>query len=348
MTPEEARKLLGGFATGTLTESEERALFLAALADQALFDELAGEQALRDLMRDPAAKARLLSALDEPRQSWWRSWKPAAALAMAGVAAVAVVVGTRQAPAPVEHVAALREVAPPAPPAAEIKESAPAPPRRDVARPQPKRKFEAPASVAAPATAPVELAEAPKVEPVKAAEATLSKVEVTAAAPPMPPRPPVAVQDAAANPMFERASEARVRAFAGAQGGLSARAMFLGATSSPLRVQAVSAQSANAQPLGLRYSIVRQEGQEAPALRITSNVNGFLSVGGATPVSLTAMRPHTTGPLTGDEVKVVFSRQPETSVARPAPPLTEVSDGETYAVIPGGAPLSITIPLKQP
>ena len=50
MTREEARKLLGGYATGTLTEAEQAALFAMALEDQELFDELSREQALRDLM----------------------------------------------------------------------------------------------------------------------------------------------------------------------------------------------------------------------------------------------------------------------------------------------------------
>jgi hypothetical protein len=55
MTRDDIRKLLGGYSTGTLTPEEERALFAAALEDQELFDALAKEQALRDLLRDPAA-----------------------------------------------------------------------------------------------------------------------------------------------------------------------------------------------------------------------------------------------------------------------------------------------------
>ena len=44
MTPD-LHKLLGGYAAGTLTPEERRALFDAALADQALFDALADEEA---------------------------------------------------------------------------------------------------------------------------------------------------------------------------------------------------------------------------------------------------------------------------------------------------------------
>ena len=41
MSPEEIKKLLGGYATGTLTAEEQQALFAAALEDQELFDALA-------------------------------------------------------------------------------------------------------------------------------------------------------------------------------------------------------------------------------------------------------------------------------------------------------------------
>ena len=71
MSPQDIKKLLGGYATGTLTAEEQQALFAAALEDQELFDALAREQSLRDLLRDPAARAELLSALDAPAQPVW-------------------------------------------------------------------------------------------------------------------------------------------------------------------------------------------------------------------------------------------------------------------------------------
>src|SRR4051812_8448390 len=114
MRPDDARKLIGGFATGTLTEAERAALFAAALEDQALFDELQREEGLRELLGDPAARATLLAALDErPKASWWR-WKPLVAVAaMAGVGAVAVIVTRR--PAPVELTAKVEIPAAPPP-----------------------------------------------------------------------------------------------------------------------------------------------------------------------------------------------------------------------------------------
>ena len=60
MTPDEARKLLGGYATGLLTEAERTALFAAALEDQELFEELAGEQALKEVLDEPGARQRLM------------------------------------------------------------------------------------------------------------------------------------------------------------------------------------------------------------------------------------------------------------------------------------------------
>ena len=94
MSREEVHKLLGGYATGTLTPEEQEALFAAALEDQELFDALSKEQPLRDLLRDPAAKAEVLAALDTPpARGGWLTWvrRPwVAGLAMAGLAAVGV------------------------------------------------------------------------------------------------------------------------------------------------------------------------------------------------------------------------------------------------------------------
>src|SRR5271157_4243663 len=105
MSPEDIKKLLGGYATGTLTAEEQQALFAAALEDQELFDALAREQSLRDLLRDPAARAELLSALDAPASRFgfwqWLRRPVVAGLATACVVAIAVIAvwqGTRVSP----------------------------------------------------------------------------------------------------------------------------------------------------------------------------------------------------------------------------------------------------------
>lgn len=78
MKREEIEKLLGGYTTGTLTAEEREALFAAALEDQQLFDAMLREEPLREALEDPAARARLLAALDgspnggaETPQPWY-------------------------------------------------------------------------------------------------------------------------------------------------------------------------------------------------------------------------------------------------------------------------------------
>lgn len=66
MTRHAAEKWLGGYATGTLTETERKQLFAAALKDQRLFDALMDEEGLRALLADPAMRAQVLDALAGP------------------------------------------------------------------------------------------------------------------------------------------------------------------------------------------------------------------------------------------------------------------------------------------
>ena len=73
MTHEEIRKLLGGYATNTLTGSERRALMEAALDDQELFNALQDEEALRQLLADPASREQVHQALDEKPAPAWRA-----------------------------------------------------------------------------------------------------------------------------------------------------------------------------------------------------------------------------------------------------------------------------------
>jgi len=50
MAEHELEKLLGGFSADTLTAEERQQLYAAALHDQQLFNALANEQALKDLL----------------------------------------------------------------------------------------------------------------------------------------------------------------------------------------------------------------------------------------------------------------------------------------------------------
>jgi hypothetical protein len=88
MTRDEIRQLLAGYATNTLTETERHALFEAALDDQELFDALHQEQALKELLADPASRAQIRQALEKPRPSrpiWWNWTAAASAVAAAGL-----------------------------------------------------------------------------------------------------------------------------------------------------------------------------------------------------------------------------------------------------------------------
>lgn len=94
MTNDEIRKLLGGYATNNLTETERQALFEAALEDQELFDALHQEQALKELLADPVSRAQIRQALEKPpsaaRPRWW-VWTAAASAIAVVVLVVSVI-----------------------------------------------------------------------------------------------------------------------------------------------------------------------------------------------------------------------------------------------------------------
>ena len=105
MSEHDLEKLLGGFAANTLTPEERSRLYTAALQDQQLFNALADEQALKELLADPDVRRRLLQALQQPGASesgwarpWWAWFRKPAGLAFAGglaAAVFAIAFGTR-------------------------------------------------------------------------------------------------------------------------------------------------------------------------------------------------------------------------------------------------------------
>ncbi|MCS6291054.1 MAG: hypothetical protein H8K10_19030 [Nitrospira sp.] len=105
MPEHDLEKWLGGFAANTLTPEERSLLYKAALQNQQLFNALADEQALKELLSDPAVRRKLLETLKRPNRSeaggllpWWAWFKRPAGLAFAGgLAAVifALTFGTR-------------------------------------------------------------------------------------------------------------------------------------------------------------------------------------------------------------------------------------------------------------
>lgn len=110
------RRLLAGYATNTLTESERRELFDASLHDPALFEALADEQALRELLDDPVSRAELLAQIEpaplafrDRFAAWLRRPVTAAVLGTAAVAITAVsilpLLHRTRSPLPVQEVA---------------------------------------------------------------------------------------------------------------------------------------------------------------------------------------------------------------------------------------------------
>jgi hypothetical protein len=88
------RRLLGGYATDTLTEAERRELLLAALDDQELFDAVLQEDGLRELLEAPGAREQVLSTLEQPtRWERLRAWlqRPATFADLAVLAATLVI-----------------------------------------------------------------------------------------------------------------------------------------------------------------------------------------------------------------------------------------------------------------
>jgi hypothetical protein len=239
MNRQEIEKLLGGYATGTLTPQEEQALFAAALEDQRLFNALAREQPLRELLRDPAARAALLAALDETPAPvpWYRRFAVPLVVA-AALVCVALPLALRQArhsqPQPVLMANRVAPPAPPAPVAAQetaLSAPTPKPPApRPVARkakPEPQPVVvNAPLADALPPVVPARKAAAPQQAELKVGS-TAESVEVTAQAAPQLAPP------ASAPPQLST-----VQGFLPAQGAAApaqARMASLAALASPLK-----------------------------------------------------------------------------------------------------------------
>lgn len=86
MNRENIERLLAHYATDSLTDAERKELYAAALQDQALFDQLAEEDSIRELVTMPGAKARLMASLEDEAPvvvaapSRWFAWASGLAL----------------------------------------------------------------------------------------------------------------------------------------------------------------------------------------------------------------------------------------------------------------------------
>jgi len=99
MSEHDVEKLLGGFAADTLMPEERIRLYTAAMQDQQLFNALADEEAMKELLADPQARDRLFRTLQQPAvsaegsHSWWAWFKRSAVLAFAGALAAVLFAG---------------------------------------------------------------------------------------------------------------------------------------------------------------------------------------------------------------------------------------------------------------
>jgi len=138
MPQRDIEKLLGGYATDTLTEEERKELFAAALRDQTLFNALADEHALKEVLDDPRARRLLIDALKKKTaQGYWLenflAWlRRPSSWALAGSVAVALLAITfliRMAGLPTPATERTAGERPPPPPT-----SKPASPTTDMAK----------------------------------------------------------------------------------------------------------------------------------------------------------------------------------------------------------------------
>jgi hypothetical protein len=185
MTNEEIRKLLGGYATNTLTDAERKLLFEAALDNQELFNAMQEEQALKDLLSDPVSREQVRQALTTPasakRAAWWSQWWAWGSAASAVVAAMLIVTIIKWNPGQPQrqYVAATPVMKPAEQPPALLTKAAP------------------------PASKP-EPARAKTVRPSRPAEARNQRKDELAVA--MAPPPPVPAQDRESRPTQPAAS----------------------------------------------------------------------------------------------------------------------------------------------
>lgn len=295
MNREEIRKLIGGYATGSLTPKEQKLLFEAALDDQALFDELLAEQDLKDLIEEPGARDRLLEALETepvaasrtyaphpvpmvmradsareaPSPRWYRrpaTWAAAGALA-AALALIAILPRAFQsdAPPPVE-LARNREADAP-----KIAESLSAPPpaapiQPPASRPLPRVKppVVLPAETSAPSPASAELRKA--AEPFRAGEKAADAA------------PGVAATAAAEVARVDREEKKESLDRVGALGG-RVSSMRAQAPASAPAPQAAAAVLSQAPAAALSYEVNPKEGfTPGQTVRITARAAGGGSI----------------------------------------------------------------------
>lgn len=293
MTRDDIHKLIAGYATGTLSEAERQALFAAALDDQELFDQLAREQELKELLDEPGIRQRLITSLEPPpRASGFDAWRGRWSWMAAAATVAAIVLGVYLSqPSEPKRLAVNLPPPPPISPAPFVPappENAPAPPLPAPSAVERSRRSAAPAlpppaapavegRLAEPKLADQKSAEqpapAPKEEALKVAPAPAPKADI--APPPAPKQAPAAIAQTGVAPS-QQAGQSPIASLldtgAAAGGGGGGRGGRGGAAFGGLAQNKVAAKAV-APAFSFAYSVTADGG-----LRIVPSQNGFLSV----------------------------------------------------------------------
>lgn len=155
MNQDDIRNLIGGYATGSLTDEERRKLFDAALEDQELFNALQEEQSLKSLLDDPVSREQLrravVESLPRPKPRWFAHpwiWAAGASAAVAA-ALVSALLPSPTPPAAMKTVAVNTAPSAPSPqlqktaPQPEARVAAPVPARKKALQPAPQHRLQA-------------------------------------------------------------------------------------------------------------------------------------------------------------------------------------------------------------
>jgi hypothetical protein len=376
---EDVRKLLGGYATGTLTEEEKQTLYAAALSDDELFAALADEQALKDLLDDGAVRAQLLQATENPRFSIsgaFREWfERPKSKALAGTAVVLLVlIGVRAAretkpigPGSSSEVAVLRRLPPTSdPPVTNRTQSAGEQQPRRETKPNVKKEGDSaqgefPLSPAPPPPPPkAEVAESVVVTRASAGNtgavagvgsASTPVMTAAPAAAPPPPPPPASLArsdfrsaDAARPPSTTAPAPAGMQT---AAAGPFERAS--GTTAVPLRYELLRRDAAGAfQPVPIDYEfadgdVVRVRVNSTHAGTVVFGVAGLSPKTGGTAANVWATFPQTDdGIVIGPETRTLVLRFTPLEAA-----VSSFANATATSPVRAGGGVNVEIPLRR-
>ena len=377
---EDVRKLLGGYATGTLSEEERQALYAAALSDDELFAALADEQSLKDMLDDSAVRTQLLQATENPRFSItgaFREWfdRPKSKVLTGTAAVLLILIGVRavyetkpmRPDSSSSEVAELRRLpAATQPPLANRTQSAEEQPERVQSQQQVPRETkpvvekegdsaqgEIPLSPAPPPSPPkAEVAESIVVTRSSARAGDVGSVAgvgsantpVMTAAPaaaPQPPPPPASI----ARRDF-RSADAAPAAMQKAAAGPFERAA--GTTTVPLRYELLRRDAAGAfQPVPIDYEfadgdVVRVRVNSTQAGNVVFGVAGGSFQTGGTVANLWTTFPQTDGIVIGPETRTLVLRFTPLDRA-----VSSFADTTATSSLRAAGEVSVDIPLRR-